>query len=237
MRHRARRSPPPSPRVSRGARGATLSRHAARASSPRRDRPTSPRVATSNVGPKTSSSNDLCRPIIQNTHKKKASQKRREKSVVAARTPRAKSRTSRRSSSPRASIFLSFPTRARQPQQRARLTVRIFTHRESERFFFFFFLWKKWPLSRDPFTKRGDSRGAFSGRRNCRKRCKNKGKNNTEKFWTTTTPAFFKKCTRRETRLRRPWRDKIPPKTTRRRRCFYNDDDDQKVNIRRKKEE
>ena len=57
-------------------------------------------------------------------------------------------------------------------------------------------------------------------------------------FWTTTTtPAFFKKCTRRETRLRRPWRDKIPPKTTRRRRCFYNDDDDQKVNIRRKKEE
>ena len=162
MRHRARRSPPPSPRVSRGARGATLSRHAARASSPRRDRPTSPRVATSNVGPKTSSSNDLCRPIIQNTHKKKASQKRREKSVVAARTPRAKSRTSRRSSSPRASIFLSFPTRARQPQQRARLTVRIFTHRERESAFFsFFFVEEMAPFERSLHEERRFSRRFF----------------------------------------------------------------------------
>lgn len=163
MRHRARRSPPPSPRVSRGARGATLSRHAARASSPRRDRPTSPRVATSNVGPKTSSSNDLCRPIIQNTHKKKASQKRREKSVVAARTPRAKSRTSRRSSSPRASIFLSFPTRARQPQQRvSRLTVRIFTHRERESAFFsFFFVEEMAPFERSLHEERRFSRRFF----------------------------------------------------------------------------
>ena len=109
--------------------------------------------------------------------------------------------------------------RARQPRQRARLTVRICTHRERERFFFlFFFVGKNGPFREIPSRREEILEALFLAAEIVVSDVKIRAKRRLmRRNGTTTTPAFFKKCTRRENKLlRRPWRD-IPPKTRRRR--------------------
>ena len=134
-------------------------------------------------------------------------------------------------------FFSRFDARATTTTARAFDGTNFYTERESA-FFSFFFVGKNGPFREIPSRREEILEALFLAAEIVVSDVKIRAKRIRRNFWTTTTtPAFFKKCTRRETRLRRPWRDKIPPKTTRRRRCFYNDDDDQKVNIRRKKEE